>query len=315
MSMAMICCSHSPLMLGFGPKPDADDEGDWNRSLDSLDHWVNEWDPELIALFYPDHFNGFFYRAMPSFCIGTQAESGIDWDLDPGLLEVPADIALRCVEAVREDGVDVALSHRMLVDHGVTIALLRFGGRIAARPTLPIMVNCNAPPLPSYRRVRLFGEAVGRFLAGLGRRVLVVGSGGLSHDPPNVPRDGNLVNLNERMIEGGELDKEDYDRRQSRIIEAAHGLKVGERPCLPPDPNWDRAFMQSMIRDDLEAYDDASDYELAPSGRQRRALGARLDSGSRRNAGRRCWANGDCLLPRGSRVVDGHGDYPDPSRS
>ena len=266
MSMAMICCSHSPLMLGFGPRPEADAEGDWNRSLDSLDDWVNDWDPEVIAVFYPDHFNGFFYRSMPSFCIGTQAESGIDWDLDPGPLDVPADIALRCVEAVREDGVDVALSHRMLVNHGVTIPLLRFGGGIAARPTLPIMVNCNAPPLPSYRRVRLFGEAVGRFLAGLGRRVLVVGSGGLSHDPPNVPRDGSLVNLNERMIEGGELDKEDYDRRQSRVIEAAHGLKAGARPCLPPDPDWDRAFMESMIRDDLESFDDAKDDELARVG-------------------------------------------------
>lgn len=263
MSMAMICCSHSPLMLGFGPKPDTAAEDDWNRSLDALDNWMRDWNPELIAVFYPDHFNGFFYRTMPSFCIGTQAESGIDWDLEPGPLDVPSETALACVEAVREDGVDVALSHRMLVDHGVAIPLLRFGGGLAARPTLPIMVNCNAPPLPSYRRVRMFGEAVGRFLAGLNQRVLVVGSGGLSHDPPNVPRDGNLVNLNERLIVGGELAKKDYDRRQTRVTEAAHGLKSGARPCQPPNPDWDRAFMETMMRDDLESLDEAKDDELA----------------------------------------------------
>ena len=263
MSMAMICCSHSPLMLGFGPEPDADKKGDWDRALDALDDWVTDWDPELIAVFYPDHFNGFFYRTMPSFCIGTQARSGIDWGLEPKSLDVPADLAFGCVQAVRADGVDVALSHRMVVDHGVVIPLMRFGGGVAARPTLPIMVNCNAPPLAAFRRVRLFGEAVGRYLAGLGQRVLVVGSGGLSHDPPNVPRDGHLVSLNEHLIEGGELAKEDYDRRQSRVLEAAESLQVGGRPCLPPDPDWDRAFMESMIRDDLEAFDDADDDELA----------------------------------------------------
>ena len=266
MPMAMICCSHSPLMLGFGPTADRAAEDDWNRSLDALDDWVKAYDPELIAVFYPDHFNGFFYRAMPSFCIATRAEGGIDWDIEPGPLDVPADIALRCIEAVREAGIDVALSHRMRVDHGVTIPLRRFGGGLAARPTLPIMVNCNAPPLPSFRRVRLFGEAVGRCLAGLGKRVLVIGSGGLSHDPPNARLATSPEHMTERLIEGGGLTKQDYDARQARIIAAAHELAAGGQPCLAPDADWDREFMDRMVAGDLERYDDAADEDITTVG-------------------------------------------------
>ena len=266
MSMALICFSHSPLMLGPLEAADKKAGEDWQASLAELDNWVRDYDPELIAVFYPDHFNGFFYRTMPSFCIGTAARGGIDWDIEPGPLDVPADIALGCIESVREAGVDVTLSHRMLVDHGVTLPLKFFGGGLDARPCLPIMVNCNAPPYPSFRRVRQFGESVGRYLSSLDKRVLVVGSGGLSHDPPNAGPAMFKSGLAERLIDGGELTKADYDRRQSRVIQAARDMAAGGRPCLPPDAEWDEAFMKSLLADDLEAFDDADDDALSAVG-------------------------------------------------
>jgi 2,3-dihydroxyphenylpropionate 1,2-dioxygenase len=266
MSLAMICCSHSPLMLGFLEPADKEIGRSWQQSLADLDDWVRDYDPELIAIFYPDHFNGFFYRSMPPFCIGTVAEGGIDWDIEPGPLDVPSDIALDCIAAVRDAGIDVAVSHRMRVDHGVTVPLNFFGGGLSARPSLPILVNCNAPPLPSFGRVRYFGEAVGRYLASLDKRVLVVGSGGLSHDPPNIPRGGAPGNMAERLIEGGAFTKADYDRRQAGVIQAGRDLAAGGRPCLPPDEEWDRGFMETLLRGDLEAFDDADDDELSAVG-------------------------------------------------
>jgi len=234
--------------------------------MDALDDWVRDFDPELIAVFYPDHFNGFFYRTMPSFCIGTEAHGGIDWDTKPGPIDVPADIALACIESVREAGVDVTLSHRMLVDHGVTLPLNRFCGGLDARPCLPIMVNCNAPPYPSFRRVRQFGDAVGQYLASLDKRVLLVGSGGLSHDPPNAGPAMFKSGLPDRLIEGGELTKDDYDTRQARVLQAGRDLAAGGRPCLPPDAEWDKAFMETLMADRLDAYDDAEDDALSAVG-------------------------------------------------
>ena len=79
MALALICFSHSPLMLVPLDVADKDAEQDWRDRLSNLDRWVRDYDPELIAVFYPDHFNGFFYRAMPSFCIATQAHGGIGY--------------------------------------------------------------------------------------------------------------------------------------------------------------------------------------------------------------------------------------------
>jgi len=38
--------------------------------------------------------------------------------------------------------------------------------------------------IPAAKRVREFGAAVGRFLRGLDRRVVIIGSGGASFSPP-----------------------------------------------------------------------------------------------------------------------------------
>ena len=266
MSLAVACFSHSPLQLGHAIPADRTAGDGWERSIAALAAWVRDYDPELVAVFYPDHFNGFFYRTMPSFCIGTEAHGGIDWGIKPGPLDVPKTIASDCIEAVRKAGIDVALSHRMLVDHGVTLPLNSFCGGLAARPCLPIMINCNAPPYPVFERVRLFGEAIGGFLAGLGKRVLIVGSGGLSHDPPNAGPAMFAQGLPERLIEGGEITAADYDMRQARVIQAGRDLAAGLRPCLPPDPAWDTGFMESLRSGDLGAYDDADDDALSAVG-------------------------------------------------
>lgn len=56
-------------------------------------------------------------------------------------------------------------------------------GGIDRVPVVPVFINCVAQPLGPARRARLLGQAVGRAAAALGRRVMFIGSGGLSHDP------------------------------------------------------------------------------------------------------------------------------------
>ena len=43
------------------------------RELDSCAAALRAFDPDLVVVFGPDHFNGFFYELMPAFCIGTAA--------------------------------------------------------------------------------------------------------------------------------------------------------------------------------------------------------------------------------------------------
>ncbi|MCP6589060.1 3-carboxyethylcatechol 2,3-dioxygenase, partial [Klebsiella pneumoniae] len=72
----------------------------------------------------------------------------------------------------------------MQVDHGFAQPLEFLLGGLDTLPVLPVFINGVASPLPGFQRTRMLGEAVGRFLTTLNKRVLILGSGGLSHQPP-----------------------------------------------------------------------------------------------------------------------------------
>ena len=67
------------------------------RGLDQCSAALHKFNPDLLVVFGPDHFNGFFYELMPMFCIGSAAQSSKDWHLEPGPLKVPRDTAIDCV--------------------------------------------------------------------------------------------------------------------------------------------------------------------------------------------------------------------------
>ena len=205
------------------------------------------FNPDLVVVFGPDHFNGFFYELMPAFCIGTAAESTSDWHLESGPLRVPRDTALACVRYLQSRDFDVAISHQMKVDHGITIPLFKLTGALARYPALPVFINCAADPRPSFRRVRAFGEAIGEFLAGEDLRVTLVGSGGLSHDPPTPRLDQSPPDVARRLIVRATPSQEELDARESRVIKAARDLVAGKGPCLPPSEQWDRDFLDTFL--------------------------------------------------------------------
>ena len=63
--------SHSPLLNLPGPSRELLDDID--AEVSKAREFVSAFDPELVVIFSPDHYNGFFYRLMPPFCIGTAA--------------------------------------------------------------------------------------------------------------------------------------------------------------------------------------------------------------------------------------------------
>ncbi|WP_459953492.1 DODA-type extradiol aromatic ring-opening family dioxygenase, partial [Mycobacterium avium] len=65
-------------------------------------------------------------------------------------------------------------------------------------PVIPVAVNCATAPLPTGRRVAGFGAAVGRFLDSVDQRVLLIGTGGLSHSPPSLEVDAYKLSDDER---------------------------------------------------------------------------------------------------------------------
>lgn len=261
MPSALLCASHTPLM-GEG-EVDPGVERAVRAAFARLADKVRDFAPDLVIQFAPDHFNGFFYDLMPSFCVGAAAASIGDWGTQPGSLPVPEALARDLAAAVQADDIDVALSYRMAVDHGTTQIWEEMFGDARHFPLIPIFVNAIAPPLPSYRRARLLGEAVGRFAQTLGRKVLFAASGGLSHDPPIPALDGAAAELRARLIDGRHPTSEARAAREDRVRAAGHAAATGEGPQPPLNPAWDRDVLDLLERGDISAFDAFDTAEIA----------------------------------------------------
>ena len=199
-----------------------------------------------MVIFAPDHYNGFFYKLMPPFCIGTSARGVGDYGTRAGPLNVAEDIAGHCARAVLDSGVDVAISACMEVDHGTVQPLELLFGDAAAVPVIPIFVNSVATPLGPLKRARALGAAVGGYLATLDRRVLAIGSGGLSHDPPVPTLATATPAARERIVQGRPMTTEQRQARQAAVIDAAHEFAQGRGDLRPLNPEWDQSFLEIL---------------------------------------------------------------------
>lgn len=192
---------------------------------------------------------------MPPFCIGTAAQGVGDYGSHAGPLNVPEDVATDCARAVLESGIDVAISASMDVDHGTVQPLQSLFGDATSVPVIPVFINSVATPLGPVRRVRVLGAALGTFLATLDKRVLVVGSGGLSHDPPVPTLATAPPAALERIVHGMPMTPEQRQARQVAVMEAAQAFAHGESPLQPLNPDWDAAFLELVDNNRLAEVD------------------------------------------------------------
>ena len=144
MTLALVSMSHSPLLELS--QPPAELAADVETAFAAARKFITEYDPELVVVFGPDHYNGFFYELMPQFCIGLAATSIGDFGSTPGPLDVPRDIAEGLAQAALDSGVDLAVSLRMEVDHGMVQPLEILFGGLDTVPTVPFFINSVAPP-------------------------------------------------------------------------------------------------------------------------------------------------------------------------
>lgn len=182
MQLMLSCASHAPLY--YFPARDTEPLHALRGAIAGMKAQVLAFDPQLVVLFGSDHYGGQHMNAMPAFCIGVEAKALDDVGGTPGTLTVPKEVAVGAVRHLREHGVDVAVSYAMEVDHGFSQILNEFTGGVDTFPVLPIYVSCLQPPLVPFHRARALGYAVGTYLAGLSYdRILVLATGGLSHEP------------------------------------------------------------------------------------------------------------------------------------
>lgn len=246
MERAFLGISHSPL-IGLNPVAPAVEQA-LKAAIASARDQVLAFAPELVVLVAPDHYNGFFNELMPPFCIGTQARSVGDYLTPAGDLNVDADAAVALATRLMDEDFDLAVSRRMQVDHGFAQSLQLLWGGLDTPPVLPIFLNAVAQPgIPRLRRCRALGQAIGRFLDKEPRRTLLIGSGGLSHEPPVPTLSHPDAAVRERITRRSEPTPEEREAKTQRVMAAGLALAAGDSAMKPINPEWDRRWMDSLV--------------------------------------------------------------------
>ncbi|HTP73888.1 MAG TPA: class III extradiol dioxygenase family protein [Burkholderiaceae bacterium] len=185
-----ITTSHVPAIGGAMAKG-LQAEPYWKPFFDGFPpvrRWLAEVKPDVAVVFYNDHGLNFFLDKMPTFAVGAAPEYR-NADEGWGIPQVPPfrgeqDLSWHLIESLVGEDFDITTCQEMLVDHAFTLpmALLWPDQQWPVR-VVPVCINTVQFPLPSARRCYRLGEAVGRAIRSWASdsRVLVVGTGGLSH--------------------------------------------------------------------------------------------------------------------------------------
>jgi protocatechuate 4,5-dioxygenase, beta chain len=161
--------------------------------LPPLRAFVAALKPDVCIIIYNDHANAFSLEIIPTFALGM-AESFAPADEGFGPRPVPVvqghpDLAWHLAESLILDEFDLTLVNEMEVDHGLTVPLSVMFGTPEGTPdewpckVIPLCVNVVQYPPPTGRRCLRLGQAMRRAIESYDgpERVLVVGTGGLSH--------------------------------------------------------------------------------------------------------------------------------------
>ncbi len=152
--------------------------------------------PDVVVVIYNAHGLNFFLDKMPTFAVGAAAgyrNADEGW----GIPQLPPfvgeqDLSWHLIEALVGEDFDLTTCQEMVVDHAFTLPMALLwpdagpavpgAGHWPVR-VVPVCINTVQFPLPSARRCFALGEAIGRAVRAWpsDQRVLVLGSGGLSH--------------------------------------------------------------------------------------------------------------------------------------
>lgn len=155
---------------------------EYRAGVEQTRHFIAEFAPDVVVIFAPDHMN-LLNEIRPSFTGilsgSTLAEFGV-----PEIALTVSPLAVDVYQRVVDSGVDLAVGEDVHVDHGLGLSLTQLFDDAAGTPLIPVIVNAIGYPLSPVSRSDLVGKHFSEALADRPERILFIGTGGLSHNPP-----------------------------------------------------------------------------------------------------------------------------------
>lgn len=215
--------------------------------------------PDVALIVGSNHFRGFWLDMIPPFTLGVGEVIGSGEAKTPsGPQQTDPEFAQAIAQELVERGTEVAISARLQIDHGQTHAI-QYVLRDVDIPVVPLVINVFAAPLPRVDRCVELGRNIAAAVEALpqDRRVVVIASGGLSHQLP-WPADWRDPDGEDEefLVEAwlnGRGDWERYDQRRREIITAA-------QPTIFPD--FDEEFLGELEKGGLERYASLSSVDI-----------------------------------------------------
>jgi aromatic ring-opening dioxygenase catalytic subunit (LigB family) len=186
--------SHAPTITAMRDLAGSDERERFSRGMEALAERVRAERADTFVVITSDHFTNFGPDAMPTFALGIAERYAGPVErwlrVEQRTFSGAPALAAHLARALVGDGFDLVLTRDVALEHGVMVPLSFLVDEEHA-DIVPIVVNCMVPPLPTLRRCYAFGRALGAALAGREERVVVLGTGGLSHAPGS-PDNGRI---------------------------------------------------------------------------------------------------------------------------
>lgn len=265
MPIQVICSSHAHLMDYQELPVDESIRREVLANIAKHRQMIADFDPDLVIKIGDDHASGFGLALMPPFTVGIRATAIGDFNCSKGPLSTDEARGRALVTALLDYGIDVSYSYDMAVDHGVVQLLDHYFGGVDKIATIPIVINCGGDIRPPLHRTRALGEGIGRFIKEQldDLKVTVIGSGGLSHDPPLPVFIESPPDVQQRMIDGPpEWTDEIMAARVKRVVRFAREHADGSDELLPLNRDWDEQVLALMEARDLDALCAMDDKEM-----------------------------------------------------
>lgn len=168
------------------------DSDEWKPFFDGYipaQQWVAAHKPDIAVVVYNDHGNAIFLDRVPTLALGVaDTYKPVDEGWGPrAVADFPgaADFAWHLADRMVERHFDPTIFRELEVDHGLQVPMELVFGRPAVWPcrVVPILINTIQYPIPTPQRMwdlgRVLREAIETWPGD--DRVLVMGTGGLSH--------------------------------------------------------------------------------------------------------------------------------------
>ena len=189
--VAALGVAHAPGVTGWIDKAPQHEQDGVLAGYARFQQLMDEVRPDVVIGIANDHLLNFSLDNIPDFCvgIGEQWAGPAPWFRD--WLNIPdytvaghRELGRALVRESAKAGINHAFADKLLFDDNWSVPLKFLFPRYDVR-FVPIHMNPIVPPVPSAAHCYAVGETIARIVQQFpsDERVVVMGTGGLSHDP------------------------------------------------------------------------------------------------------------------------------------